>query len=151
MSDAERRCFFVRSFSHDVVDQLHHSRPKLENFRIDIAVEHPARRGELRAIRETLVETSSEFTWLPADLLDEMGVVRETTRPFIVAEGRVLERSMGMAILHAANEQTPDWVVFAEPNDFVLLGAHSLVGMNLRFDTEANRLVWAGPIITAAA
>ena len=119
--------------------------------RVDIAVEHPARRGEFRAIRETLVDTASEFTWLPADLREEMGVARETTQPFIGAEGRVLERSMGMAILHAANEKTPDWVVFAEPDDVVLLGAHSLVGMNLRFDLEANRLVWAGPIITAAA
>lgn len=124
---------------------------ELGALRVDIAVEHPVRRGELRAIRETLVDTASEFTWLPADFLDEMGVARETTQPFIVAEGRILERNMGMAILHAVNEKTPDWVVFAEPDDVVLLGAHSLVGMNLRLDREANRLVWAGPIITAAA
>jgi hypothetical protein len=56
-----------------------------------------------------------------------------------------------MAIVHAANEKTPDWVVFAEPSDIVLLGAHSLEGMNLRVDPKAKRLVSAGPIITAAA
>jgi hypothetical protein len=41
--------------------------------------------------------------------------------------------------------------VFAEPSDIVLLGAHSLEGMNLRVDPKAKRLVSAGPIITAAA
>jgi hypothetical protein len=42
-------------------------------------------------------------------------------------------------------------VVFAEPGDMTLLGAHSLEGLNLRVDSTARRLVPAGPIVTAAA
>jgi predicted aspartyl protease len=124
---------------------------EMGTFRIDIAVESHTRRGELRTIHEALVDTGSEFSWIPAAALDGLGVARERVQRFIVADGRVLERSMGMAIVHAANEKTPDWVVFAEPSDIVLLGAHSLEGMNLRVDPKAKRLVSAGPIITAAA
>lgn len=53
----------------------------------------------------------------------------------------------------AAPSQTRWWtlVVFAEPGDMVLLGAHSLEGMNLRIDLAKKELVPAGPIITAAA
>jgi len=120
-------------------------------FYVSIALEHPARRGELREIGDVLVDTGSEFTWVPAAMLEQLGVVREHLQRFLVADGRVLERAVGIAIVHAAGSLAPDWVVFAEPGDMVLLGAHSLEGMNLRVDPRAKRLVPAGPIVTAAA
>ena len=70
---------------------------------------------------------------------------------FIIADWRVLERRLGMAIVHAEGARAPDWVVFAEEGDMTLLGARSLEGMNLRVDPRAKRLVPAGPIVTAAA
>ena len=120
-------------------------------FRINIAVEHPAHRGELASIEHVLVDTGSEFTWIPTPVLEQLGVERERTQRFLIADGRVLERSIGIAIVHAEGTLTPDWVVFAEPGDMTLLGAHSLEGLNLRVDPAARRLVPAGPIITAAA
>jgi hypothetical protein len=41
-------------------------------------------------------------------------------------------------------------VVFAEENDFVLLGTRSLDGLNLRVDVVRKQLVDAGPILAAA-
>ena len=120
-------------------------------FRIRIAVEHPARRGVVIPLDDVLVDTGSEYTWIRADLLEQLGVERERVQRFVVADGRVLERSIGIAIVHAEGTLAPDWVVFAEPGDRVLLGAHSLEGLNLRVDSAARRLVPAGPIITAAA
>ena len=120
-------------------------------FRINIAVEHPAHRGKRVGIEHVLVDTGSEFTWLPTPVLEQLGVERERTQRFLIADGRVLERSIGIAIVHAEGTLTPDWVVFAEPGDMTLLGAHSLEGLNLRVDPAARRLVPAGPIITAAA
>ena len=46
---------------------------------------------------------------------------------------------------------TPDFVVFAEPGDLAVLGAHSLEGLNLRVDPVRKILVDAGPIVAAAA
>jgi predicted aspartyl protease len=119
--------------------------------RIDIAIEHPAHRGERLGIHDVLVDTGSEFTWIAAPVLEQLGIERERTQRFIIADGRVLERDIGIAIVHAEGTLTPDWVVFAESGDMTLLGAHSLEGLNLRVDPAARRLVPAGPIITAAA
>ena len=121
------------------------------SFRITIAIEHPARRGILRSIDHVLVDTGSEFTWVPTAVLEELGVAREGVQRFVVADGRVLERAIGIAIVHAEGTLAPDWVVFAEDSDMVLLGAHSLEGLNLRVDSRAKRLVPAGLIVTAAA
>src|SRR3954467_5489360 len=120
-------------------------------FRIDIAIEHPAHRGERLGIQDVLVDTGSEFTWIPTPAVEQLGIERERTQRFIIADGRVLERAIGIAIVHAEGTLTPDWVVVAESGDMTLLGAHSLEGLNLRVDPAARRLVPAGPIITAAA
>jgi len=49
------------------------------------------------------------------------------------------------------NTERPDLVVFAEDGDMVLLGAHSLEGLNLHIDSPHKRIVPAGPIVTAYA
>lgn len=121
------------------------------SFRITIGIEHLARRGTVRSIDQVLVDTGSEFTWVPTAVLEELGVERESVQRFVVADGRVLERGLGMAIVRAEGTLAPDWVVFAEEGDMVLLGARSLEGMNLRVDPRAKRLIPAGPIVTAAA
>jgi predicted aspartyl protease len=120
-------------------------------FFIDIAVEHPARRGDLRPIKTVMVDSGSELTWVPAEILDQLGIPREHVERFILADGRVVERATGIAIVHAAGTFAPDWVVFAEAGDMVLLGSRSMQGMNLRVDPRSKRLVPGGPIVTAAA
>jgi predicted aspartyl protease len=104
-----------------------------------------------RSIDDVLVDTGSEYTWVPTTVLEQLGIPREGRQRFTVADGRILERDIGIAIVHAEGTLAPDWVVFAEEGDMVLLGAHSLEGLNLRVDARAKRLVPAGRIITAAA
>lgn len=57
---------------------------------------------------------------------------------------------MGIAIVHAAGAMAPDFVVFAEAEDMILLGAHSLEGLNVRVDAQRKQLVPAGPILAGA-
>ena len=70
---------------------------------------------------------------------------------FRVADGRILVRDMGFAIVHVAGISLPDLVVFAEPNDATLIGVHTIEGLNLKIDVMKKELVDAGPIITASA
>jgi hypothetical protein len=42
-------------------------------------------------------------------------------------------------------------VVFAQPGDMVLLGAHTIEGMNLRVDLKNKQLVPAGPVPAAVS
>ena len=120
-------------------------------FRTSLAVENPGRRGELRQLTEVLVDTGSELTWISRPILEELGIRAERRYRSVFADGRVLEREVGYAIVHVEGAATADDVVFAEPDDRVLLGARSLEGLNLRIDPRARRLVGAGPIVAAVA
>lgn len=120
-------------------------------FRTSIAIENPARRGELRQLAQVMVDSGSELTWVPRPVLEELGIVAERSYQFVLADGRVLAREVGYAIVHVEGAATADDVVFAESDDLVLLGARSLEGLNLRIDPRSRRLVGAGPIVAALA
>lgn len=125
--------------------------PRMGTFRTTILIESPERRGETRTVDNALVDTGSEYTWVPRDILESLGVRIERMQPFIVADGRTLERPLGFAIVHAGGTTAPDLIVFAEPGDMVILGAHSLEGMNLRVDALKKQLVPAGPVLAGTA
>ena len=120
-------------------------------FRTTIMIESAEHRGDLRTVDNALVDTGSEYTWVPREVLAELGIKPELTQRFIVADGRQLERQLGIAIVHAAGAKAPDFVVFAEPGDMVLLGARSLEGLNVRVDSQRKQLVPAGPILAGVA
>lgn len=120
-------------------------------FRTTIAIEHPALRGEQVALHDVLVDTGAEATWIPRPVLEQLGVQVERRERYRMADGRVLERDVGFALVHVGGKATADDVVFAEPGDLVILGARSLEGLNLRVDPRSKQLVSAGPIITAIA
>jgi predicted aspartyl protease len=120
-------------------------------FRIDIEIENPARPGERRALRSVLVDTGAELSWIPAEVLESLGIERYTRVRFRQADGSVLERWIGPAFVHAEGKRTTDDVVFGEPGELVLLGARSLEGLNLRVDPVSKRMVDAGPLPAAAA
>ena len=120
-------------------------------FRTTIAIENSERRGPALELADTLVDTGSEFTWVPRAVLAALEISPVRTQRFVVADGRVIEREIGFAIVHAGGTMAPDLVVFAEDGDLVLLGAHSPEVLNLNVDPVHKRLVPAGPIITASA
>ena len=120
-------------------------------FRTTILIESTERRGDIQSVDDALVDTGSEYTWVPADILARLGIRPEHTQRFIVADGRQLERSVGIAIVHAAGAKAPDFVVFAEPGDMTILGARSLEGLNVRVDSQRKQLMPAGPILAGTA
>jgi predicted aspartyl protease len=114
-------------------------------FRIEIEIENPARPGKRRALPSVLVDTGAELSWIPADVLESLGIERRSQWRFRQADGTVLERWTGPAFVYAEGKTAMDDVVFGEPGDLVLLGARSLEGLNLRIDPVSKRLVDAGP------
>jgi predicted aspartyl protease len=124
---------------------------RMGTFRTTIMIESAEHRGEMRTVDNALVDTGSEYTWVPRDVLVELGIRPELTQRFVVAAGRQLERPLGIAIVHAAGAKAPDFVVFAEPGDMVLLGARSLEGLNVRVDAQRKQLVPAGPVLAGVA
>ena len=107
----------------------------------------PQRRDD---VEDMMVDTGSEYTWIADERLARLGVVPVRIDRFETADGRILERHVGFAMLHAGGRSAPSVVVFAQPGDMVLLGAHGLEGLNLRVDLGRKELVPAGPVPAAA-
>ena len=101
-------------------------------------------------LTDVLVDTGAELSWAPAPVLESLGITRRKVFRFQQADGTVLERWIGFAIIHAGGTFTNDEIVFGEPDDLILLGARSLEGLNLKVDLVGKRLVSAGPILAAA-
>jgi predicted aspartyl protease len=102
-----------------------------------------------RTFPDVMVDTGSEYNWAPADVLSEIGVVPVRVDRFETADGRVLDREVGFAMLYAAGRSSPTIVVFGEPGDMTLLGAFGLEGLNMRVDLGRKELVPAGPVPVA--
>ncbi|HMG71431.1 MAG TPA: hypothetical protein VK544_09985 [Gemmatimonadaceae bacterium] len=121
------------------------------SFRVDIEIENPARPGERRTLRSVLVDTGTELSWVPAEVLESLGIERYNKWHFRQADGTILERWAGAAFLYVDGKRTTDDVVFGEPGDLVLLGSRTLEGLNFRIEPVAKKLVDAGPAPAAAA
>jgi len=120
-------------------------------FRTTIRIAHWSRPDRARDVEGVMVDTGSEYNWIPRSILSELGIRPERVERFETADGRVIEREIGFALVSAAGRSAPTVVVFAGEGDSLLLGAHGLEGLNLRIDLGRRELVPAGPVPVAIA
>jgi predicted aspartyl protease len=119
-------------------------------FRVACRIENIVDRKKAVEIPELLVDTGSEYTWITTGLLTGIGVKREKKDlQFVMANGTVITRNVGFAIVRVGDSFTVDEVVFAEEGDLLLLGARSLEGMSLTVDPRSKKLVASGPLPAA--
>jgi predicted aspartyl protease len=119
-------------------------------FRTTVAVAALSAPDDRRILHDVMVDTGSEYNWISATTLHDLGIAPVRIERFETADGRVLEREVGFAMLYAADRSTPTIVVFAGPEDLILLGAIGLEGLNLRVELGRKELVPAGPMPAAA-
>ena len=113
-------------------------------------VENVAERNKAATIPKLLVDTGSEYTWVPETTLDKLDIQREKKDlAFTMVNGQTVTRSVGFAIVRVDKYFTVDEVVFAEKGDLLLLGARTLEGLNLAVDPHKKKLVAAGPLPAA--
>jgi len=113
-------------------------------------IENAVDRERSAVVSRILVDTGSEYTWVPATTLERIGIDREKKDvAFVMANGQQITRSVGFAIIRLDKHFTVDEVVFAEKGDLLLLGARSLEGLNLTVDARRKKLVAAGPLPAA--
>jgi predicted aspartyl protease len=120
-------------------------------FHTRCTIQNSVDRTKSAVIPKILVDTGSEYTWVPESTLEKLGVDREKKDvPFIMANGERITRSVGFAIVRVDKYFTIDEVVFAQKGDLLLLGARTLEGLNLTVDSRLKKLVAAGPLPAAA-
>ena len=120
-------------------------------FYVRCKLENPSDRSKSVVISKLLVDTGSEFTWVSERMLERINIGREKKDVrFVLANGEEVTRSVGFAIIRLDKYFTIDEVVFAEPGDLQLLGAHTLEGLNLIIEPARRRLMAAGPLLAAS-
>ena len=120
-------------------------------FRIAIEIENPRRPAQRRTVNSVLVDTGAGLSWIPSEVLESLGIERYAQRRFRQADGTVLARWTGSAVIHVQGRRASDDVVFGEPGDLTLLGARTLAGLNFRVEPLTKQLVDAGPAPAAVA
>ena len=119
-------------------------------FYVGCKVENHKDPKKVTVVSKLLVDTGSEFTWLPAAALERIGVEPQKKDIRIqMANGEVLTRTVGFAVLRVDRFFTIDEVVFAQPGDLLLLGSRAMEGMNVHVDARRKKLVAAGPVVAA--
>ena len=119
-------------------------------FYVDCTVKNLALREKSSLIEELVVDTGSEFTWIPESVLKEIGVeVEKPNQHFVMANGEVITRDIGYAIIKVNGFETVDEIVFAHSGDLSLLGSRTLEGFGATVDARNKQLVTAGPHLAA--
>ncbi len=121
-------------------------------FRVDCTVENLAAPDKSELVEQLLVDTGSEFTWIQGGLLLKVGVkIRKRDEQFVMANGEIITRDVGYAIVRVNGFETVDEIVFAQTGDLNLLGAYTLKGFGAVVDARRKKLVAAGPRLAAVA
>src|SRR5207253_9772716 len=85
---------------------------EMGTFRVDMEIENPARPGERRTLRSVLVDTGAELSWVPAEILESLGVERNNKWHFRQADGTILERWTGGVFVYVVGKRAAAGAVF---------------------------------------
>ncbi|MDQ1265262.1 MAG: hypothetical protein QG635_412 [Bacteroidota bacterium] len=113
----------------------------MSTFKVNIVAANPADISRKTDSIEVLVDTGSEITWLPAELLQKIGILPIRKKTFQTATKQIITRDIGYAILSAEGYETIDEVAFAEQSDMYLLGVRTLEGFSVMVDNIGHRFV----------
>src|SRR3989442_1622214 len=116
-------------------------------FKVNVVARNIKDESLVSAPVEVLVDSGSELTWLPRDLLTSIKVSPVRKRNFTTATKQLVTRETGYSIVSAEGFETVDEVVFAEPGDMSLLGVRTLEGFGVMVDNIAHRFVATTTIV----
>ena len=116
-------------------------------FKVSVVARNTKDEGQISQPIEVLVDTGSELTWLPTDVLRGINITPVRKRSFTTATKPQVTRETGYAILSAEGFETVDEVVFAEPGDMALLGVRTIEGFGVLVDNIAHRFVATTTIV----
>lgn len=83
---------------------------------------------------EFLVDTGTHYTVLPQTIVKKLGLKPSFKQRFVLADGRIIRRSVGGALINFQGKELPLPVVLGEKDDDALLGLTTLEGFGLMID-----------------
>ncbi len=88
-----------------------------------------------------LVDTGATLSWIPREILQELGVTALSRLPFSMADGRRLERDTTAVLLTIDGRRAAVPVAFGEPGEEAVLGATALEILGFVPDAVAKKLI----------
>jgi predicted aspartyl protease len=116
-------------------------------FKVSVVARNTKDETRVSVAVDALVDTGSELTWLPRQVLEAIGIAAVRKRNFSTATQQVVTRETGYVILTAEGFETVDEVVFGEPGDLSLLGVRTIEGFGVMVDNVAHRFVATSTIV----
>jgi predicted aspartyl protease len=113
----------------------------MSKFMVNMTAINPKEEHRCTPPVEVMVDTGSEVSWLPKQLLLDAGITPRGKKRFIMANKQMIERDIGYAILTAEGYSTIDEIVFAEDSDMSHLGVRTLEGFSVMVDNIGHRFV----------
>lgn len=108
-------------------------------FRHPVTLYSPS--GERVETVDAVVDTGSNYSWMPTSLLEGLGMRPDRERTFILADGSRVRRGLAEVRVELDGEQVTTLVVFAPEGTHPLLGAIILEQLSLDADVTNKRLV----------
>lgn len=89
---------------------------------------------------EFLVDSGASITVLPEKLVKKLKIKPSYEKDFILADGKVVKRKIGYALISINGTTAPSPVVLGKKNDSKLLGALTLESMGFALDPFERRI-----------
>ena len=88
-----------------------------------------------------LVDTGASYTVIPARLLDDLGVRRDETLTFEIADGSRQDLDVGIVEMESQGRTKEVYVIFGNDAGPILLGAMALEAFALAADAKNRALI----------
>jgi predicted aspartyl protease len=97
--------------------------------------------GERLETVDALVDTGASYSVFPRSMLERLGIAKRFVLPFEQADGSVIERDVGLAMLVINDTESSMRVIFGEDDTESLIGANALQEFLLVVDPVEEQLI----------
>ncbi len=97
--------------------------------------------GERLETVSALVDTGASYSVFPRTMLERLGIEKRHVLPFEQADGSVIEKDVGLAMLVINETESSMRVIFSEDDAESLIGANALQEFLLLVDPVEERLI----------
>ena len=88
-----------------------------------------------------MIDTGSLYSIIPASVLDGLGIARDETEQFRLADGSILEMYLGLALLEMDGRARTVHIAFGPDDDVIVIGAMTLERFGVAVDPVHRRLI----------
>ncbi len=91
-------------------------------------------------VGEFLVDSGAHYTVLPLEMVRKLKLKPSYEQDFSLADGKIISRSIGGAVIRFEDRELPVPVVLGEKNDTGLLGVTTLESFGLMLDPFQRKI-----------